>query len=109
MNSAQYSAVSAITLRIAYGIEVTNAKDPYLLLEERAHHAFEKAFVPGKYIVSIFPFLRHLPTWFPGAKFRHDAAEFAKVFDEMRNKPFDAVLAIQASLTVIISGFAYLM
>ena len=53
--------------------------------------------------------MKIIPAWFPGAKFRRDAAEFAKVFNEMRNKPFDAVLATQASLTVIISGFAYPM
>ena len=96
-------------IRVAYGLEVVDDNDKYVDIAEAAMDCFNIVFQPGRYMVQTFPSLRHIPSWFPGAKFRHDAAEFAKVFDEMRNKPFDAVLATQASLTVIISGFAYPM
>ena len=85
------SILGSTILRIVYGIEITSPSDEILVLEEQAMSAIKEAMTPGKYLVEAFPFLRHLPTWFPGAGFKTKAEAYKKLIQETRNKPFDMV------------------
>ncbi|GJE96382.1 cytochrome P450 [Phanerochaete sordida] len=75
-------------LRIAYGIEVTGREDPYVDTAEHAVGAVVATCNPGSYLVNIMPFLKHIPEWFPGAKFQRDAKVWRKYITELRDKPF---------------------
>ena len=79
-------------MRIVYGLDVTTKEDNHMKLVEEAIHAFEKAFIPGKYLVEAFPVLRHLPLWTPGVTFHKDASDFKRPSQAMRNVPFGAAI-----------------
>ena len=82
----------ATIMRVVYGIEVKSKEDEYLSLAEQGNDIFQKAFVPGKYLVETFPFLKHVPAWLPGAGFRRDAVAWREVYHQTRFKPFQATL-----------------
>jgi cytochrome P450 len=53
---------------------------------------------PGAFIVDVLPFLRHLPTWFPGARGFHSTARyFLDTVTELVEKPYAFVKARMAS------------
>ena len=37
---------------------------------------FSEVMTPGRYLVEHFPALAHIPSWFPGAKFKRDAEKW---------------------------------
>lgn len=55
-------------------------------------HKFSIIFVPGKFLVELFPVLRFLPSWFPGAKFKRQAAEWFPLVRKMRDVPWAAAI-----------------
>jgi len=77
-------------MAIAYGLEIQEEGDPYLKLAEVGNHTLSSAVVPGKYMVEYFPFLRYLPEWMPGGRFKKEAREVRKVADNMLEMPFKA-------------------
>jgi hypothetical protein len=44
--------------------------------------------VPGNFLVDVFPFLRHIPAWCPGANFKRLAAKWRQAFDDMVEVPY---------------------
>ncbi|EJT98962.1 cytochrome P450 [Dacryopinax primogenitus] len=90
-------AVADIAFQIAYGIEIESYDHPMVKRVNEGLRVVERVVVPGNFIVDIIPFLRYLPTWFPGAGFKKQAAEWRAHFDATRNMPYDAVKADIAS------------
>ncbi|EKM54990.1 uncharacterized protein PHACADRAFT_119876 [Phanerochaete carnosa HHB-10118-sp] len=90
MNHLRHMAGYEI-MRIAYGIEVADRDDPYVDTAEHAVGAVVATCSPGSYLVNIMPFLKHIPEWFPGAKFQRDAKVWRKYVTELRDKPFGVV------------------
>jgi hypothetical protein len=45
--------------------------------------------MPGRFLVNIFPSLRHVPSWFPGAGFQRFLARLARMSFETRYPPFE--------------------
>ncbi|KAG6906360.1 hypothetical protein DXG01_014314 [Tephrocybe rancida] len=62
--------------------------DRFADIVETAVTKISESFFPGAVAVNALPFLRHLPTWFPGAGFHKFAAECKVCTDEMQNYPF---------------------
>ncbi len=79
-------------MRISYGIEVADENDEYAKAVEDGVGTFNLAFVPGAFLVETFPSLRHIPSWFPGGRFKWIAAGWKKLAHGMRDKPFELVL-----------------
>ncbi|KAJ7222152.1 cytochrome P450 [Mycena pura] len=77
-----------IIMSVAYGIDVRPTDDPYVALAHKAMHTFSVAAVPGLYLVDTFPILKHVPTWFPLAGFKRQAAEWRKLSRAMLEVPF---------------------
>lgn len=48
---------------------------------------FTKVTTPGAFIVDVFPLLRYLPEWFPGAGFRRSARIWKRELLDMVNIP----------------------
>ncbi|KAH6916316.1 cytochrome P450 98A3 [Coprinopsis sp. MPI-PUGE-AT-0042] len=46
---------------------------------------------PGRLLVSTFPSLRHVPSWFPGAGWKRIIEHLGDLTEEILNEPFDAV------------------
>ena len=82
------SLSSAIVMNIAYGIEVQEFDDPYLSLAEEALNGLNQAAILGTFWVDLFPLLKYVPSWFPGAGFQKKAAHWREVNAALADKPF---------------------
>ena len=43
----------------------------------------------GTYLVDIFPILRYVPSWVPGATFQKEAKIYRQIQDEFRQLPYE--------------------
>jgi len=84
------SVMGAITLSIAYGLEITSTSDPFLEIAEQALIGLGAGSTPGAFLVDSLPFLKHVPAWFPGASFKRRAAVWREWTRKLRDAPFEA-------------------
>lgn len=82
----------ATSMEVVYGIAVTVEDDPYISLAENATKVFTEITVPGRFIVELLPFIRHLPSWLPGMGFKRVAANWCEDVRALRNVPFEAAI-----------------
>jgi hypothetical protein len=73
---------------MTYSINVRPYNDPYIKVVEEAAHCLAQMAVPGAFLVDVFPILKYVPEWFPGAKFQTTAAMMRKHAVTMRNTTF---------------------
>ena len=78
-------------MKISYGIDVQESNDPYILVVEEAMRGVSEAGVPGAFLVDVFPVLKYVPSWFPGAGFQKKAAHWREVNKLLIEKPFSYV------------------
>lgn len=83
-----------LTLQSVYGYRVETNDDPLLELGTECVDILSNKIASGGGIwpVDIFPFLQHLPTWFPGAGFKRKAAVWRAKMEEFVDKPYEMVL-----------------
>ncbi|KAF8872243.1 cytochrome P450 [Infundibulicybe gibba] len=82
---------AAIIMAIVYGYDISAMNDKFVLIAEEATDLATKAMLPGASLVNTFPVLRHIPPWFPGAKFHQVASQVRALVYQMRNTGFDFV------------------
>jgi hypothetical protein len=87
-NDLEISLSSAIVVNIAYGIDVQESDDPYLSLAEEALNGLNQAAILGTFWVDLFPLLKYVPSWFPGAGFQKKAAHWREINATLAEKPF---------------------
>ncbi|KAH9897054.1 cytochrome P450 [Cubamyces lactineus] len=85
---------AATIMQIAYGINIGDEKEDYITIAEEALSAFSNLFIPGKYLVELFPSMRKIPTWFPGAQFKCDAAKGKIAVHRIRDTPWERTLKL---------------
>jgi hypothetical protein len=56
-----------------YGYDIKPTHDRFVDLAEDAVKKLSDSVFPGAFAVNTFPFLRHLPSWFPGCSFHQYA------------------------------------
>lgn len=83
--------LGGMSLSVAYGIKIQRENDPYVQLAEAAGETIQSA-SPGRFLVDIFPILRYVPQWFPGAGFKRLAAEWRKIQEDFHEVPFAAAM-----------------
>ena len=76
-----------LILRVAYGIDVVNSDDPFILAVERGVRALSVAARPGAFLVDSLPALRWVPSWMPGAGFKCWAEQANELVSAMRDAP----------------------
>ncbi|KAH7890271.1 cytochrome P450 [Phlebopus sp. FC_14] len=83
-----------LTLLVVYGHQVQSNDDAFLRLAEECVSLLSNRIASGGGIwpVDVFPSLRHLPSWFPGASFKRNAAMWKKKMEEFVDKPYEFVL-----------------
>ncbi|PPQ89805.1 hypothetical protein CVT25_007410 [Psilocybe cyanescens] len=77
----------AVIMKVAYGYQVSSNDDQMVSTLEEAFRIHATLIVPGKYWVELFPMLRFLPEWMPGAGFRRVAREFGKTLHRVEEIP----------------------
>ena len=75
-------------MKITYGIDIQESDDPYNLVSEEAIRGINEAGIPGAFWVDVFPMLKHVPSWFPGAGFQKKAAHWREVNKALTETPF---------------------
>lgn len=108
-------------LRTAYGINVQSPEDPFIETAEHALHAMSMTANAGSYLVDIVPIcehlciiafstriltvrtVKHIPAWFPGAKFKRDAKTWKSYVDRMKDDPWAAIKGQMVSIDKLIT------
>lgn len=86
-----HRSAAALVMNISYGHDVTEDDDVYVTLVEKGMKTLGYAGVYGTYVVDYLPFLKYIPTWFPGAEFKRKAYEWRKLSQAMLEEPFEMV------------------
>ena len=82
------STFAATIMKIGYGIGIQESDDPYISIAKVAMNGAAEAAVPGTFWVDMFPILKYVPSWFPGAGFQKKAARVREAANTMAEKPF---------------------
>ena len=82
------STFAATIMKIGYGIAVQESDDPYISIAEELLSGAAEFGVPGAFLVDLFPILKYVPSWFPGAGFQKKAARWKEIGYMMADKPF---------------------
>ena len=72
-------------MKIGYGIAVD---DPYISIAKGVLNGVAEVAIPGSFLVDLFPILKYVPSWFPGAGFQKKAARWRENIHIMADKPF---------------------
>ncbi|KAL4259437.1 cytochrome P450 family protein [Pleurotus pulmonarius] len=83
----EYTLAASI-LSATYGIDVMPEHDPNIERARKALTSLSDAAISGLFLVDIFPFLRHVPSWMPGAGFKRFAEKSRPDTMDMLNAPF---------------------
>ena len=81
----------AIILKLVYGYEIKESDDPLVDLVDTAMNQFSLSIAPGAFLVDIFPLLRYIPSWVPGAGFHKIAREWKQCMENTVNIPYNLV------------------
>ena len=84
-----YRTAISIALKLTHGYDVQEGDDPVVHTADLSTENFSKGTVPGAFLVDIFPLLRYVPSWVPGAGFHKTAQAWGQVLQDMVEKPFD--------------------
>ncbi|KZT28782.1 cytochrome P450 [Neolentinus lepideus HHB14362 ss-1] len=71
-------SIGAIILKVTYSYEPKEYDDPLVELIDRAMKQVSILTTPNTFLVDVLPILKHIPAWFPGARFKRIASEWAK-------------------------------
>ncbi|KAI5890488.1 cytochrome P450 [Schizophyllum commune H4-8] len=86
--------VASIVMDVTYGIHAKPENDPYIEAADRSFHEASIAALPNSYWVNVFPLLKHVPVWMPGAGFKRHAKECKKDTEQMVNAPFKETIRL---------------
>ncbi|KAI0642608.1 O-methylsterigmatocystin oxidoreductase [Trametes meyenii] len=86
----------ATIMDVTYGIRVAETDDPHIDVARRSATLFSDIVIPGRYLVELFPVMKHIPSWFPGAGFKRDAIRRGADVNPLRDLPYDATLEAMA-------------
>lgn len=89
--------ITAIVVRLAYGKKILSADDSYVVVAEKAIHGLLQACIPGTFWIDFLPFLKWIPSWFPGAHFKRHAEEYSPYVVNLRDRSYEEVKATMAS------------
>ncbi|KAI0036384.1 cytochrome P450 [Vararia minispora EC-137] len=87
---ASVSGEMLIHLSYGYIVGEDSGEQDIAIGQAKKARAFDNFGVltrPGKFIVELLPFLRHLPLWMPGAEFKRFAASCAETVNQAKKGP----------------------
>ncbi|KAJ2919075.1 hypothetical protein MD484_g1360, partial [Candolleomyces efflorescens] len=78
-------------MRVAYGFDDIRQNEALIHNAEALILGFLEAVVPGRFYVNTLPFLRHIPSWFPGAGFKKVFKNLSQISFTTLYPPFEEV------------------
>lgn len=95
-------------MRVVYGIEVDKEPVDYLQIAEDMMTILSETLQPGKYFIELLPFLRHLPSWVPGATVKRKGVAWRRVVWKLVEQPWKFVkVAVVCILLYSFLSFAF--
>ncbi|KAJ7653505.1 cytochrome P450, partial [Mycena rosella] len=85
------TVAAAIVMATIYGYDIKPTHDKFVDLSEEAVKRVCESVFPGAFLVNSLPFLRYLPSWFPGCSFQRYGQETKELLAEMRDVPLEFV------------------
>ena len=85
-----YRVAGAIIMSTVYGHDISPRDDYYVALAEQAMGKLSESYLSGVTIIAL-PVLRHLPSWFPGTRFKRIAEETKALTDQLQDVPIELV------------------
>jgi len=79
----------SVLLELGYGHTSKEEHDPYIEISCRALADFDDASTPGKWLVDVIPFVKYLPSWFPGGNFKNVAKKYIASSQEFAQVPYE--------------------
>lgn len=78
-------------LSVVYGYQAMSHQDEFLLVAEECMGLLANKIARGTgiWLVDIFPRLNSLPSWFPGAGFKNNAAEWKVKMQKFADGPYE--------------------
>nr|QPP19119.1 cytochrome P450 CYP1 [Wolfiporia cocos] len=83
--------VCSTAFEFIYGIHVDRFDDPIIQSVETVAEDFSRTVKPGAFFMDTFPFLKYVPDWFPGARFKTIVKECRERLVFARDTPYDSV------------------
>ncbi|TDL26036.1 cytochrome P450 [Rickenella mellea] len=83
--------VGSMILQVAYGYRPQSEDDHLVNIVNRAMEDFALASHPGSFAVDFIPWLKYVPSWFPGAGFQSQAKIWRQHVDDMKDIPYKMV------------------
>ncbi|KDQ23402.1 hypothetical protein PLEOSDRAFT_1109045 [Pleurotus ostreatus PC15] len=83
-------AVTSVIMDVAYGIHIAENNDPYIEIAESAISSLGLATIPGTLPADLFPILKYIPSWLPGAGYKRYAQSVAHINHVFATKPWNA-------------------
>ncbi|EJD04923.1 cytochrome P450 [Fomitiporia mediterranea MF3/22] len=81
---------ASTVLSATYGYQVERKDDPIMKLHERTDGSVGR-FLSGTTFVDLFPPLRYVPSFFPGASFKRHALKTSAIYQEIMDRPYETV------------------
>ncbi len=82
---------------MTYGIDAAYENDRYIAAMVAALEGPIQSLVPGTFLVDSLPFLRYIPTWFPGAASQRLFVKWQAAGEMLKNLPYEHVKATLVS------------
>ncbi|KAJ7085397.1 cytochrome P450 [Mycena belliarum] len=96
--SATRKTAAAMVLHLTYGYQIKeDTNDPFVDLADKAMAEFSEVMRPGAFLIDVLPILRYVPSWFPGANFKHIAERYGNSCDDLAEIPLAYVREQMAS------------
>ncbi|TFK25368.1 cytochrome P450 [Coprinopsis marcescibilis] len=82
-----------IALSVSYGLSIGDKDDLHIAFAEEVLGKLNSLAGPAVFVLNRFPIFRHIPSWFPGARFKRQALQVRPYADRFRELPFAAGVA----------------
>ncbi|KAG2021126.1 cytochrome P450, variant 2 [Coprinopsis cinerea AmutBmut pab1-1] len=79
----------SVIMRISYGVNDFNYNKSFIMQAEALLDMIAHATAPGHFLVNVFPLLRHVPAWFPGAGWKRRLQEAVQIGLNLRVGAFE--------------------
>ncbi|QRW19764.1 cytochrome P450 family protein [Rhizoctonia solani] len=76
LNTEFYRTTSALFLQSVYGYELKSSEDQFLTDIIILNSVLNQASLPTGFLVNVFPWMEHIPDWFPGTGWKQTAYQW---------------------------------
>ena len=86
------SVFTSTILKLTYGVNISEDENSdYVKTAEIVVAALAEAGHPGSFLVNLFPSMKFIPAWFPGAGWKRKANHWRKAGECFVRMPWDTV------------------